>query len=226
MNYKNILVAFIFTTFSMNTFAGIVVGGTRVIYKGNEKEASITIKNPDKTPYLIQSWLEDESNQVKENMPLTVTPPLFRLNGEESNALRIVKTDNLKQDQESVYWLNVKAIPSSKPDAKNELHISINTRIKLFYRPASLDAKKAGKAYEDLKFSVKGNKLIAHNPTPFYISIGELKFNGNVIPNAGMISPYNEIYWDVNKNKSNQNVISWSAINDYGSLTKTKEVTL
>lgn len=226
MNYKNILIACFLSTFSINVLAGILVGGTRVIYKGNEKEASVTVKNPDKSPYLIQTWLEDDNNQVKENMPLTITPPLFKLNAEESNALRIVKTGELKQDQESVYWLNVKAIPASKPDAKNELHISINTRIKLFYRPNSLDSKQAAKAYESLIFSVSNNTLTAKNPTPFYVSIGALTVNGIEIPNAGMVSPHGEIEWNIKNTKAGSNVISWAAINDYGSLTKVKETTL
>lgn len=38
--------------------AGVVIGGTRVIFDGNKKEASISINNPDNTPYLIQSWIE------------------------------------------------------------------------------------------------------------------------------------------------------------------------
>jgi len=37
--------------------AGVIIGGTRVVYDGNKKEASIDVNNPDKTPYLIQSWV-------------------------------------------------------------------------------------------------------------------------------------------------------------------------
>jgi P pilus assembly chaperone PapD len=32
--------------------AGVVIGGTRVIFDGNKKEASISINNPDNTPIL------------------------------------------------------------------------------------------------------------------------------------------------------------------------------
>lgn len=38
--------------------AGVVIGGTRVIFDGNKKEASISVNNPDNIPYLIQSWIE------------------------------------------------------------------------------------------------------------------------------------------------------------------------
>ena len=33
--------------------AGVIIGGTRLIFDGAKKEASISINNPDSTPYLI-----------------------------------------------------------------------------------------------------------------------------------------------------------------------------
>lgn len=59
--------------------AGVVIGGTRVIFDGNKKEASIGINNPDKTPYLIQSWIETPGGGA-EKVPFIITPPLYRLN--------------------------------------------------------------------------------------------------------------------------------------------------
>ncbi|HHT2327683.1 TPA: fimbrial biogenesis chaperone, partial [Enterobacter hormaechei] len=38
--------------------AGVVIGGTRIIFDGAKKEASISITNPDDVPYLIQSWID------------------------------------------------------------------------------------------------------------------------------------------------------------------------
>jgi len=72
-----VLTAFLlFMTTSVQ--AGIVIGGTRLIYEGNKKEASITINNPDKLPYLIQSWIDGEllSGQSKaDKAPFIATPP-------------------------------------------------------------------------------------------------------------------------------------------------------
>ncbi|MCV5920354.1 fimbria/pilus periplasmic chaperone, partial [Escherichia coli] len=73
--------------------------------------------------------------------PFIITPPLFKLDPEKNNILRIVNiTHGLPQDRESVYWVNVKAIPSKSDDSenKNVLQIAVRTRIKLFYRPAGL----------------------------------------------------------------------------------------
>ena len=93
------------------TNAGISLGGTRLVFDGNKRETSITVINSDKHAWLIQSWI-DRIDDVATDVPFLVTPPLFRLNEEQNNLLRIVRTsDNLPADKESMYWLNVKSIP-------------------------------------------------------------------------------------------------------------------
>lgn len=69
---------------------GVTVGGTRLIYDGSRKEASLTVTNSDSTPYLIQSWAEVRE-EGGEKAPFIVTPPLFRLEGNEQNVLRVVR---------------------------------------------------------------------------------------------------------------------------------------
>ncbi|MFK8995831.1 molecular chaperone [Enterobacter sp. 04-C-04-SI-ECC] len=72
--------------------ASITVGGTRLIYNGNDNEASLPVSNSrDAVPYLIQSWVELGEN-AKEKVPFIVTPPLFRLDGGHENTLRIIYT--------------------------------------------------------------------------------------------------------------------------------------
>lgn len=48
----------------------------------------------------------------------------------------------LPADRESLFWMNVKAIPSLDEKLANEntLQIAIQSRIKLFYRPSGLSA--------------------------------------------------------------------------------------
>ncbi len=59
----------------------MVVGGTRVIFNG-EKEASISVDNPDNEPYLIQSSLDNQQSGV-DKIAFIITPPLFRLDGHQ-----------------------------------------------------------------------------------------------------------------------------------------------
>ena len=101
--------------------AGIVMGGTRVIYEEGKREASISVTNADETvPYLVQSWVENYATSDKSQPPFIVTPPLFRLAPEQKNVLRINFTGaKLPADRESVFWLDVKSIaPSNKNDTR------------------------------------------------------------------------------------------------------------
>lgn len=96
--------------------AGVLIGGTRVIYDGAKKEAAISVTNEDKdAPYLIQSWVDNFDTHNANKVPFMITPPLFRLDGGKESSLRILFTGNkLPQDHESIYWLNIKSIPSSQ----------------------------------------------------------------------------------------------------------------
>jgi fimbrial chaperone protein len=62
--------------------------------------------------------------------------------GQKENTLRIIDATNnqLPQDRESLFWMNVKAIPSMDKSklSDNTLQLAIISRIKLYYRPAKL----------------------------------------------------------------------------------------
>jgi P pilus assembly chaperone PapD len=65
------------------------------------KERSISVDNPDATPYLIQSWIENERGQ-SDKQSFIVTPP-FRLDGSQKNTLRILKmAPDFAADQETM----------------------------------------------------------------------------------------------------------------------------
>jgi len=217
--YIKPFITLLLLTFTFESYAGVVIGGTRVIYDESKKEVSVSIRNPDNVPYLIQSWLSNIEQHEPRDIPFIVTPPLFRLNADSSSALRIVKIGNLPDNRESIYWLNIKSIPTSNPNAKNQLNISVNSRIKLFYRPASLTTQDAAEAYKKVKFYRSGDQVYAKNQTPFYISMGSLNVNGRELPNPGMISPMSEKNWSIPAAPSSELQINWSVINDYGGRT-------
>ncbi|EMW2144584.1 molecular chaperone, partial [Enterobacter hormaechei] len=145
--------------------AGVVIGGTRIIFDGAKKEASISITNPDDVPYLIQSWIDVQDGQSGK-APFIITPPLYRLDGGQKNLERIVMTGSLPQGQESLFWLNIKAIPSASKQM-NSLQIAVKTRIKLIYRPESLRASTPEEQTNKLTWHRAGNALQVNNPTPY-----------------------------------------------------------
>ncbi|CNK24034.1 putative fimbrial chaperone protein [Yersinia enterocolitica] len=205
--------------------AGVLVGGTRVIYDGAKKEATLSVTNQDKsTPYLIQSWVDNIEATNNNKAPFIITPPLFRLDaGQESNLRILLAGGSLPQDRESAYWLNVKTIPSSKKTDGNQLFISIKNRIKLFYRPAGLVGQ-AADAYKALSFSRQGQQLNISNPTPYYVSFHTLKVGSSEIKGPLMIAPKGTLTADLPANASG--TVSWQAITDFGGTSDAATATL
>lgn len=192
--------------------AGVVVGGTRVIYHGEKKESSLRIENPDKTPYLIQSWVESTDGGGKKS-PFVITPPLFRLDGEQKNILRIVQAGTLPQNQESLYWLNIKSIPYVAK-TQNTLQIAIKSRIKLIYRPETLKGAPESET-QSLTWQHIGNKIQVTNPTNYYMNFNTISVNGKVLPSVTYVAPHATAQFSGAGGQSSGKV-SWKLINDSG----------
>lgn len=154
--------------------AAIALDRTRIIFDGSQKSVSLSVSNQNKQlPYLAQGWIEDDKGN-KIQSPLTVLPPVQRIEpGKPSQvkiqALPVAKT--LPQDRETVYYFNLREIPpkSTKP---NTLQIALQTRIKLFYRPAAIAMdKNAPPPQEQLTLSKQGDKYVVNNPTAYYVTL-------------------------------------------------------
>lgn len=200
--------------------AGIIVGATRVVYDGGNKETFLSVKNPDKVPYLIQAWADAAGikgdNASAPKPPFLVTPPVFRLDPGNENMLRIIRTGgDLPQDRESVYWMDVKSIPATVKGEKNVLQISVKTRIKLFYRPETINPPTMDD-YKQLKFRKAGSHIHVENPTPYYITFFSMKAGTNTIDTSNaMVPPKGSAEYDFSPSSAN-NTITWKIINDFG----------
>lgn len=205
--------------------AGVIINGTRLVYLGDKKESSIGLSNPDTTDYLVQSWVDSGGKNLAK-APFMITPPLFRLDAKEDNVLRVIRTGgNLPEDRESLYWLNIKAIPSSKHvEGMNTLQIAINTRIKLLYRPSAVKGRPEEVA-EKLEWHREGNDLVVNNPTPFYMNFQSVTLNGHKVTKATWAVPKTETHFALPANTGG-NTVAWSIITDYGSISHTLTASL
>jgi fimbrial chaperone protein len=213
--YKTAAVGIVFI--STAAISGVEIGGTRLIYNGNASQATISVKNPDNKPYLIQSWVENAEG-VKDGR-FVVTPPLFAMQGKKENTLRILDATNnqLPQDRESLFWMNVKAIPSMDKSklSDNTLQLAIISRIKLYYRPVGL-ALPPDQAAEKLTFRRSAGTLTLINPTPYYLTVTELNAGSRVLENA-LVPPLGEARVKLPADAGSE--ITYKTINDYGALT-------
>lgn len=217
---------------SWPSHASVIVNGTRVIYNGNEKEIAVRLTNNGTLPVLVQSWIDDGDMNAKPDLirvPFTLTPPINRINADKSQTLRISYTGSsaLPQSKESVYWLNVLEVPASKKDTNlNKLQVAFRSRIKLFYRPASLiDKAKVTEAAEQIKWTVSEGRLTASNSSPYFISLVSISFKdaGKSSSIEGeMVPPMGSYIFNLPKAvKAGKGMkLVYEYINDWGAIRK------
>ncbi|UBO72390.1 fimbrial biogenesis chaperone [Aeromonas rivuli] len=207
------------TTFSMNTSASVVIKGTRVIYKSDRQEVSVKLENMGAIPVLIQSWVDEGDIDARPDdikSPFILTPPINRLDPGKGQTLRLRYVGSqLPMDKESVFWLNVLEIPAKKKLAKdnNSLQMAFRSRLKIFYRPASL----SGLPHEAVKFvswQKRQNGVEAKNSSPYFISFASLSLAGNSI-DGDMIPPKSSKLF---KLKGSANQVKGTYVNDYGAI--------
>lgn len=157
--------------------AAVALDRTRVIFDGSQKSMSVNVRNDNTTlPYLAQTWVEDTEGH-KIQSPLMALPPLQRM---EPGAKSLVKIQlapgavaKLPPDRESLFYFNLREIPpkSTKP---NVLQLALQTRVKLFYRPAALVKAVADSEtpwQEQLILTRQGDRYQVTNPTAYYITL-------------------------------------------------------
>ncbi len=169
--------------------AGVVISGTRVIYPANQKDVSIWFQSKNKSPALVQVWLDDgDENVTPENarVPFVATPPIFRLEPEKQQVVRLVYTgEPLPGDKESLFWLNMLEVPPKvrEAEAANQLQLAFRSRLKVFFRPDNLPYT-ANQAPEKLRWELvhtkQGVSLKVHNPTPYYMSFDSVSLVAGV----------------------------------------------
>ncbi|WP_099075445.1 fimbrial biogenesis chaperone [Proteus alimentorum] len=208
----------ILTILPIYGYTSIKINKDKFIFIESKNQEIIEIKNNTDNDYFIQSWIShyDENNRTE--LPFMITPPLFKIENNEHYSLKIFKIDEIeKKDRETLYRVNIKRIPllSDSDEDKNLLHISMNSVYNLIYRPISIE-KNAVDAYKKIEFlKNKKHELIINNPTPYFITLMKISFNGVLFNNNSKTIPPFKKYNTKNIIKET-GLIKWTAIDQYG----------
>lgn len=204
--------------------AGVEIGGSRLVYDGNARQAALSVNNPDDRPYLIQAWVDKDPAAGDGDNTFIATPPLFRLEPHSQNSVRVVYTGRpLPADRESMLWLSIKSVPSTSKDDANRLFITVKSVLKLFYRPAGLSGEPAT-AFEKLTFTRRDGKVYVSNPTPYHISFYDLTVGRFQVKAPPTLKPLSEQALPVPTGVTG--AVSWRAINDFGGITDVRKAKL
>ncbi|MFJ3457395.1 type 1 fimbria chaperone FimC [Scandinavium goeteborgense] len=204
---------------------GIALGATRVIYPADAKQTSLALSNSNKQErYLINAWIENATGQKEKTF--VITPPLFVSEPNSENTLRIIYAGpTLATDRESLFYLNVKAIPSmdkNNGENNNVLQLAILSRIKLFVRPNKLETQPL-QALDTLAFTRSGSAISINNPSPYFITLVNLQMGGKKLDNV-MVAPKTSA--TVMLPAGAQGALTWQSVNDYGAITPARRVNL
>lgn len=210
--------------------AGIVMTGTRVIYPSNQEFVSVQVNNIGKTDSLVQSWVDAEDDTISLSDPsaaiFLVTPPISKIEANKGYSLRVIFTNkyNLKKDRETLFWLNVLEVPEKPKDKKNYLQFAVRSKLKLFYRPESLNISQED-AFKKVELNLTGDYVVLNNPTPYFINLGKrsiyLKNGVEKKLNLNYISPFSIKEFSDIKAADVQRV-DMNFINDYGGVYQFK----
>ena len=201
----------IFTLFPAIANAGIALGGTRLIYDDNKNSASIDVLNMSSQIYLLQSWIEGTENSPA---PFILTPPLFKIAKKSQRSLRIIKkASSLPADRESLFLLNVKAIPLTDDDG-SKIQVAVKTRIKLLFRPKGLERPQPNLG-DKLSWSLQKDELTVVNPTPYFISFYSVSFHEKDLKEIKIVAPKTSTRFSL-PGVGDHGTLSWKIINDYG----------
>ncbi|WP_441253947.1 fimbrial biogenesis chaperone [Aeromonas sp. A600556] len=217
---SSVIAAIIVMVFSGAASATLSVTGTRVIVNDNQP-TNVVVRNVDKAkPFLAQTWVENKENQIDREF-FVVQPPLQRLEPDTRTQILIrptAVTGKLPQDQESLFYFNVKEIPPKMEQGISAIQIALQTRIKLFYRPAAIGkAHPAGPNYSELRLSEVNGSIKVENPTPFHVTVSEVRI-GNKVLNEGlgdMLAPYSS---NTLPGTLKSNDVTLVVINDFGGM--------
>lgn len=153
--------------------SAIALDRTRAIYPGADKGLVMNISNDSsQKPYLAQAWLEDaQGNPLKDY--LMVSPPMQRLEPGQKSVVRVralPSAASLPQDRESLFYFSVREVPP-KSDRPNVLQLALQTKIKLFYRPAAITPARFSRQDDRLILHKVSDGFRVENPTPYYMTV-------------------------------------------------------
>ncbi|MGF1777064.1 fimbrial biogenesis chaperone [Vibrio nomapromontoriensis] len=217
----------------METHAGVRPINTREIIT-TTKEHQVDIINDSAGEYLVQSWIEDSDENTR-NLPLVLTPPIFKLGANEQGFVRILPIESkLAKDRESIFFLSVQEIPKKSETDQNQLNIAVRTRIKVIVRPEQFDMAGLIDAANNLSWKVikeDGKKYLqSTNNSPYYLSLGHLKvISGNASKilddRFKMTPPFGQQKYAVPSELHSKNItLEFGIINDYGGLSEIQTV--
>lgn len=216
--------------------ADVVMTGTRVVFPAEKQQKTLQFSNNSDLTFLVQVWLDKgniNSTPETADAPFSVNPQVFRIDPQQGQMARLfyVGDESLPKDQESIFYLNFKQIPSmnKKMLEENRLVLLVKNRLKVFYRPNTIFGN-VEDVPRELSFSIYQDGthswLEILNPTGYYANLTRamVKISSKEITakNVSMIAPKSSGKWLLEQNitLNEQATVTVRLVNDYGAYAQ------
>ncbi|EGM2645787.1 molecular chaperone [Salmonella enterica] len=213
--------------------AGFSLGKTRLVLPQQSKETILPVINdsPD-TVYMVKVRVSLDMNGREVAHGLIASPPMFRLNPQSTNNVRLRITDNntLPADRESLFYVTTGAVPGSSVPLRQataadndntggKMATGVGFVIKAVYRPSVLPRPDLS-TWKKLTFSRVPGGIMAKNPTPYYIALSGISVDGQsvkILHNiTDLLVPYGQQIYGTRSIQKKQ--ITFSVYDDLGGL--------
>ena len=223
---KNHLISFCLVScmlLSSSVYAGLKMNKTRYIYNEGQGDITVKIVNDSDINYGGQVWI-DNLNEINTNsVNFIVLPSMFKIVKNGRQIIRLKKIgNNIRKDQESLFFINVLEMPPRPKDAPDSfMQIALQTKVKLIYRPTSLQKTRL-EAEKKIKIEKVNHGYKIINPTSYYFAISKVIVDGKLIQlnkyvdqKLGLFSPKSSIDLSGIKIKSSSKITIY-ALDDFG----------
>ncbi|WP_198138472.1 fimbria/pilus periplasmic chaperone [Photobacterium sp. SKA34] len=197
---------------------------TRYIYNEGQGDITLNISNDTDVNYGGQVWIDNLHKVNTKSVNFIVLPSMFKIvkNGRQIIRLKNIGND-IRKDQESLFFINVLEMPPRPKNAPDSfMQVALQTRVKLIYRPSSLQKSRLA-AEKEIKIERVNHSYQLINPTPYYFAISKvkvdgklIKFNQSVDNKLGLFSPKSSVILSEVKIKPSSKITIY-ALDDFGS---------
>ncbi|KGD84320.1 phytochrome sensor protein [Pantoea stewartii subsp. indologenes] len=191
--------------------AAVVMNASRIVMEGTT-EKTVTFDNTSDSPFIVQV---DSDNSEKPDF--IAMPPVFKIKEKGGQTVKIkLLSSTLPQDKESLFYFNFTQVPGMRKNESddNRLNIVIRSRLKIIYRPASVNAFTA-KDESNISYRVHDGVLVVNNNTANVLSIRDISNGNRVLAEQITLLPGGK-YSTAIKDKHLSGPLSAVMINDYG----------
>ncbi|CAO95432.1 fimbrial biogenesis chaperone [Erwinia tasmaniensis] len=193
------------------THAAVVMNASRIVME-DTTEKTIIFDNTSENPFIVQVEADN-----KEKPDFIAVPPVFKIKEKGGQTVKVkLLSSQLPQDKESLFYLNFTQIPGVRKDENGDdrLNIIIRSRLKIIYRPASVNAFSA-KDENKISYRLQSGTLVISNKSPNILSIREISNGKRILAEQVTLLP-GENHSTVLKDNHLSGPLNAVIINDYG----------